>query len=51
MKHEDCGPMNNRVVLYPTRAIGNFAGPIVSAGASNNHSILLDSLGYWTKSY
>jgi len=44
-EHAQCGSMNNRVVLYPTRAIGNFNGPIVSAGAGKNHSMLVDSNG------
>jgi len=43
-EHQQCGSMNNRVVLYPTRAIGNF-GKIVSAGAGKNHSILVDEDG------
>lgn len=44
-EHAQCGSMNNRVVLYPTRAIGTF-GPIVSAGAGKNHSILVDANGH-----
>jgi len=43
-EHSQCGSMNNRVVLYPTPAIGSFSH-VVSAAAGKNHSILVDDKG------